>query len=170
MNLDTYMYPASRERNRPFDEQSRMNPKDAAMAKKLIFQHQWGEEALREYQDHVISIVEDHPQNMQYSRHISCLAGNCSFTVNWQGMMRPCVMQSQPEVNVFAEGFQRSWEMISAQTKEILINEKCIECKYRPICNTCAAAALLETGDYEGIPEYICEYTKEFYKIMKERR
>ena len=33
-----------------------------------------------------------------------------------------------------------------------------------------AAAALLETGDYEGIPEYICEYTKEFYKIMKERR
>ena len=32
------------------------------------------------------------------------------------------------------------------------------------------AAALLETGDYEGIPKYICEYTKEFYKIMKERR
>ena len=54
--------------------------------------------------------------------------------------------------------------------KEILINERCIECKYRPICNTCAAAALLETGDYEGIPKYICEYTKEFYKIMKERR
>lgn len=147
-----------------------MNPKDAAMAKKLIFQHQWGEEALREYQDHVISMVEDHPQNMQYSRHILCLAGNCSFTINWQGMIRPCVMQSQPEVNVFAEGFQRSWEMISAQTKEILINERCTECKYRPICNTCAAAALLETGDYEGIPEYICEYTKEFYKIMKERR
>ena len=108
MNLDTYMYPASRERSKPFDEQSRMNPKDAAMAKKLIFQHQWGEEALREYQDHVISMVEDHLQS--------------------------------------------------------------IECKYRPICNTCAAAALLETGDYEGIPEYICEYTKEFYKIMKERR
>lgn len=84
--------------------------------------------------------------------------------------MRPCVMQSQPEVNVFAEGFQRSWEMISAQTKEILTNERCTECKYRPICTTCAAAALLETGDYEGIPEYICEYTKEFYKIMKERR
>ena len=85
VNLDTYMYPASRERNKPFDEQSRMNPKDAAMAKKLIFQHQWGEEALREYQDHVISMVEDHPQNMQYSRHILCLAGNCSFTINWQG-------------------------------------------------------------------------------------
>ena len=37
VNIDTYMYPASRERNKPFDEQSRMNPKDAAMAKKLIF-------------------------------------------------------------------------------------------------------------------------------------
>ena len=84
--------------------------------------------------------------------------------------MRPCVMQSQPEMNVFEEGFQRSWERISEKTKTILINETCVECKYRPICNTCAAAALLETGDYEGIPEYICDYTKEFYKIMKERR
>ena len=25
-----------------------------------------------------------------------------------------------------------------------------------------------ETGNYDGIPEYICEYTKEFYRIMKE--
>ena len=33
---------------------------------------------------------------------------------------------------------------------------------------TVQAAALLETGNYDGIPEYICEYTKEFYRIMKE--
>ena len=64
------------------------------MAKKLIFQHQWGEEALREYQDHVISMVEDHPQNMQYSRHISCLAGNCSFTINWQDDASMCDAKS----------------------------------------------------------------------------
>ena len=31
VNLDTYMYPASRERNKPFDEQSRMNPKDESI-------------------------------------------------------------------------------------------------------------------------------------------
>ena len=83
-------------------------------------------------------------------------------------MMRPCVMQSVPQANVFEEGFVQSWKKISSQTDDILINEACVICKYRSICNTCAAAALLETGDYEGIPEYICEYTKEFYNILKE--
>ena len=66
------------------------------------------------------------------------------------------------------KGFLQGWETISNETKKILINEACVSCRYRPICNTCAAAALLETGNYDGIPEYICEYTKEFYRIMKE--
>lgn len=168
-NLDTYMYPAIRERNKPFHEQSRMNPKEAAMARARILKNQWGKEAFESYTRSVIDTVEHYiPENYGYDRHISCLAGNCSFTINWQGMMRPCVMQSVPQANVFEEGFVQSWKKISSQTDDILINEACVICKYRSICNTCAAAALLETGDYEGIPEYICEYTKEFYNILKE--
>ena len=169
VNLDTYMYPASRERNKPFDEQSRMNPKDAAMAKVLIYKYQMGDIAFEEYRRAIINTIEQYiPENYGYERHISCLAGNCSFTINWQGMIRPCVMQSMPQVNVFDKGFLQGWETISNETKKILINEACVSCRYRPICNTCAAAALLETGNYDGIPEYICEYTKEFYRIMKE--
>ena len=146
-----------------------MYPKEAAMARALILKYQWEEEALEEYKRSVINAVQNYnPQNYGYNRHISCLAGNCSFTINWQGMMRPCVMQSVPQVNVFEEGFIQSWEKISTETDKILINEACVSCKYRPICNTCAAAALLETGDYEGIPEYICEYTKTFFNILKE--
>lgn len=169
VNLDTYMYPAKRERNKPFDQQSRMHPKEAAMAKALILKYQWEEDELEEYKRSIVNAVEHYDsQNYGYNRQMSCLAGNCSFTVNWQGMIRPCVMQTVPQANVFEEGFLQGWEKISAQTDQILTNEACVSCKYRPICNTCAAAALLETGDYEGIPKYICEYTKEFYKIMKE--
>ena len=169
VNLDTYMYPASRERKKPFDEQSRMHPKEAAMARVLILKYQWEKDTLEEYKRSVINMVENYdPQNDGYNRNMSCLAGNCSFTINWQGMMRPCVMQNVPQANVFEEGFMQAWQKISTKTDEILINEACVSCKYRPICNTCAAAALLETGKYEGIPKYICEYTKEFYKILKE--
>ena len=169
VNLDTYMYPAIRERNKPFHEQSRMNPKEAAMARARILKNQWEKEAFESYRRSVIDTVEHYiPENYGYDRHISCLAGNCSFTINWQGMMRPCVMQSVPQVNVFEEEFIKSWEQIVQKTDDILINEACVSCKYRPICNTCAAAALLETGDYEGIPEYICEYTKTFFNILKE--
>ena len=169
VNLDTYMYPASRERNKLFDEQSRMNPKDAAIAKALIFKYQMGDAAFEEYRRAVINTVEHYKsENYGYDRHISCLAGNCSFTINWQGMIRPCVMQSTPQANVFEEGFLSGFQKISRETKTILTNAECVSCRYRPICNICAAAALLETGDYDGIPEYICEYTKEFYRIMKE--
>lgn len=169
VNLDTYMYPAIRERKKPFDKQSRMLPEEAAKAKSLIFRYQWGEETFEKYRNYVINAVKNYKMGM-YDRHISCLAGNCSFTINWQGRMRPCVMQNEPEVDVFTKGFLAGWNKITALTDDILINEACVSCKYRPICNTCAAAALLETGDYEGIPEYICEYTKSFYKIMKEGR
>lgn len=169
VNLDTYMYPATRERSKPFNKQSRMLPEEAAHARKLILQYQLGKESFEQYCNYVIDTVENYIPGM-YDRHISCLAGNCSFTINWQGRMRPCVMQNAPEVDVFEEGFQTAWEKVSILTDEILINEQCVSCKYRPICNTCAAAALLETGNYEGIPEYICEYTKSFYQTIKERR
>ena len=43
---------------------------------------------------------------------------NCSFTINWQGMIRPCVMQSMPQVNVFDKGFLQGWETISNETKK----------------------------------------------------
>ena len=102
------MYPASRERNKPFDEQSRMNPKDAAMAKVLIYKYQMGDIAFEEYRRAIINTIEQYiPENYGYERHISCLAGNCSFTINWQGMIRPCVMQSMPQVNVFDKGFYK---------------------------------------------------------------
>lgn len=168
-NLDTYMYPASRERNKPFDQQSRLLPEEAAKVRAMIYRLQWGEEAFEQYRNYVIDAVENYTSGM-YDRHISCLAGNCSFTINWQGMMRPCVIQNVPEVDVFSEGFVAGWKKISTKTDDILINEQCVTCKYRPICNICAAAALLETGEYEGIPQYICEYTKEFYRQMRERR
>ena len=75
-----------------------------------------------------------------------------------------------PEFKELYVELQNMGMILTINTNGTLINEICTQCKYRPICNTCVAAALLETGDYEGIPEYICDYTKEFYKIMKERR
>ena len=46
------------------------------------------------------------------------------------------------------------------KTEEIRTSEKCGKCTLREVCNTCAACALLETGSYDGVPDYICRYTK----------
>lgn len=39
-----------------------------------------------------------------------CMAGSCSFTINWQGPMRPCVVLSEPSVSVFEHDFAKAWE------------------------------------------------------------
>ena len=54
----------------------------------------------------------------------------------------------------------------SEKAKKFRINDKCIECPLRPICKTCAASAWLETGDYDGLPEYLCRYAGEYKKLL----
>ena len=98
---------------------------------------------------------------------MSCMAGRCSFTVNWQGEMRPCVVMNEPSISVFEVGFEKAWEYISEVTSKILLNEKCSFCCMRHLCRTCAACALLETGSYDGVPEYMCRYTEETLRLLR---
>ena len=95
---------------------------------------------------------------------ITCHAGNCSFTINWQGEMRPCVMLTKPAASVFDIGFENAWRYITEETDKILLSSKCAACAFKCLCRTCAASALLETGNFDGTPDYMCRYTKESYK------
>ena len=96
------------------------------------------------------------------------MAGNCSFAVNWQGEMRPCVTLEEPSVPVFDTGFEAAWEKVSKESKAFRVNEKCIKCRLRPICKTCVASARLESGAYDGVPEYLCRYAEAYRRLMYE--
>mgnify|MGYP006906188184 FL=1 len=67
---------------------------------------------------------------------------------------------------MFERGFEAAWKEISEKAKVFRVNEKCTRCRMRPICKTCAASAKLETGEYNGIPEYLCRYSKEYLKLL----
>ena len=47
------------------------------------------------------------------------------------------------------------------------MNEKCGGCPLRPLCKVCPAAARLETGAYDGVPEYLCRNAQELYRLLK---
>ena len=94
------------------------------------------------------------------------MAGNCSFAVNWQGEMRPCVTLEEPSVPVFETGFEDAWEKVSKESKAFRVNEKCIKCRLRPICKTCVASAWLESGAYDGVPEYLCRYAEAYQNLL----
>lgn len=166
VRVDTYMMPAERERNKPFDMQSRLDPVSAAKVRIKALKKEMGEELFKQYVLQSLKAVEEFVPT-DTPRCVTCYAGNCSFTLNWQGNMRPCVVLSTPSVSVFEEGFDAAWNQIRQEVSKIRLNIKCSQCKFKSLCRTCAASALLETGSFDGVPEYMCQYAKESYRLIK---
>ena len=168
VRVDTYMMPATRERDLPYNLQARLGPEEAAQARIHALKREMGLELFPAYVRQSIEKAE-HPEPAEEKPgHMACMAGRCSFTINWQGQMRPCVVMSEPEVSVFEAGFEAAWKYIAEETWKILLNAKCSTCRVRHLCRTCAASALLETGSYAGVPDYMCRYAKESLRLLEE--
>ena len=168
VRVDTYMMPATRERDLPYNLQARLGPEEAAQARIHALKREMGPELFPAYVCQSIEKAE-HPEPAEEKPgHMACMAGQCSFTINWQGKMRPCVVMSEPEVSVFEAGFEAAWKYITEETGKILLNAKCSTCRVRHLCRTCAASALLETGSYAGVPDYMCRYAKESLRLLEE--
>ena len=77
-------------------------------------------------------------------------------------------MLTQPTVPVFETGFAKGWSEIAEGVSRIRLNAKCGACKWRLLCRSCAACAYWETGAYDSVPEYMCRYTEETYRLLEE--
>ena len=168
VRADTYMMPAVRERSQPYDLQARLNPEDAARARIHALKREMGPELFAKYAE-VSARRADQPEHAEEKPgRMACMAGQCSFTINWQGEMRPCVILTEPAVSVFDAGFEAAWKQIVEETGKIRLNAKCTACTLRHLCRTCAASALLEAGSYDAVPEYMCRYAEESLRILRE--
>ena len=162
------MMPAERERCKPFCEQSRVTPEEAGKIRMQVLREAMGEELFRHYAYKTIFEVEHILPETEKPNKMTCYAGKASFTINWQGKMRPCVILTEPEADVLENGFEQAWNYIVEETDKILLCSDCNACRYRPICRNCAACGLLEAGSYEGKPEYMCRYAEASYKALLE--
>lgn len=167
LGVDTYMMPATRERELPFAMQSRLDPEAAARARVQAMKLEWPEE-FPAYARRQIRAVEEFVPDSEEPRAVTCHAGNCAFSVSWQGEMHPCVILTEPSVNIFDHGFQNAWEHLVEGMKPIRLHPDCSVCNLRALCRTCAASALLEGGGYDAKPEYMCRYTRETLRLLRE--
>jgi radical SAM protein with 4Fe4S-binding SPASM domain len=126
------------------------------------------QEEFTHYRDEHLNMVDRFTEREEQPCASTCLAGRCSFTINWQGQIRPCVVMTEPAVDVFETGFEAGWKQISQTFQELRYCAKCSNCRLRPVCRTCPAAALLESGDYMGTPEYLCRYAAECERLLRE--
>lgn len=165
INIDTYMYPAKRERSKPFDKQSRLSPEEAAEAKlhflKLTMKDQ---DFCNLCQRSLLSVNQEMLNSG--SRKMHCQAGRTSFAVNWQGHLQPCVMLKEISFPVFEIGVKTAWKKLRDAVEAVELSEECSVCKYRAVCHTCAACAFHEAGNFGSTPEYMCQYTKSYLHGM----
>lgn len=169
VRLDTYMYPAVRERSRPYHFQTRLDPDMAAKVRVEILRAEMGEEIFQQYLAETLFKAEHIIAGDPVPGHMTCRAGQCSFVINWQGQMRSCVVLDEPSIPVFdnAVTFSSAWNQVVETTASIETSPVCNQCSLRAVCNTCAASAMAECGSYDAVPDYVCRYTKSTIKYLK---
>lgn len=170
IHLDSYMYPAVRERSTAYDKEKRLTPEAAAEIWYQDLRNAMSEKDYKIYRKNMLEMIEKRRElsgsPVENALGTQCMAGNGSFTINWQGEMRPCVMLDTPSVSVFQTGFKKAWEQIRSEIKTIHSPIKCNTCELRPLCHICPASALYECGSYDEIPDYVCELAKASYRLL----
>lgn len=96
-----------------------------------------------------------------------CRAGQCSFAIDWKGMLHPCVMFQALEVSLAEHTFGEAWQQLVSSVQEISVPAKCMNCRKQDICPACKAAIFQETGNFKTAPEYLCRYTDHLENILK---
>ncbi len=168
VRIDTYMYPSVRERGHAYNDQARLDPETAAKARVEILRREMGEEVFAEYRRLRLDEAHNTPEGEAVPGRMSCRAGQSSFVVNWQGEMRSCVVLDKPSISLRDVEFDKAWEHTVKETASIRTAVRCNSCRLRKVCNTCAAAAIAETGRADGVPEYLCRYTEATVRYLKE--
>lgn len=165
--MDTYMMPAARERSKPFSQQNRLPPEEAAAARIQALRGAMGEELFSRYRTETLARIDGFVPREPEPCPVSCHAGKCSFTVNWQGLLRPCVVLTEPAAPVFELGFEAAWKQVSGAFLNTRYCAACSACRLRCVCRVCAAAPLLETGDSMAVPAYLCRYAGESERLLR---
>ena len=168
LNVDRYMMPAIREREKPFCEQNRLLPEEAAAVRLQERHAELDAETFSQYRAMVLDTVDSYTPGEEKPCAGTCLAGKCSFAINWQGLLRPCVITTEPAAPVFELGFAAAWRQVSGEFSALRYCSACSVCALRPLCPVCPVACKIETGDYMGRPEYLCRYAAETLRLLRE--
>lgn len=96
---------------------------------------------------------------------IPCRAARSTFWITWDGKMTPCGMMTKPTAEI--NSFDDAWESIKKARESIILPLKCKTCELRKYCDMCAAVTLAETGEFNGIPEYICKKAAHYKKLCE---
>ena len=167
----TYMYPSVRQNERNCGENSSRLDSDRAAFYRVISDYvQFGREEFLRKAETTKSVIEGfEPENINEGEKIKCRAGNCSCWVDWKGNMSYCGMIPSGDNNVLEKGYGECFKNVMSEAAKIRLPLECRKCSYKPLCNICAAICYTETGGFESVPDYLCEFTRLTYKYIQQK-
>lgn len=98
-----------------------------------------GQIADAECDDSAMPLPATSPERKAPAKGVRCGAGRSTFSVDWQGAMRPCNnFPCEPE-SVLSLGFAEAWRRINQTAREFQRPMECESCGYREVCKHCIA-------------------------------
>ena len=167
IKIDTYMYPKARGIKSNFSDEPRIDAKEVAEIDTFIRYNTETEESFMRNRWEYLNKYE-YGKNTEppECKPMSCRAGKSSFWINWQGKMTSCVFLDNVAIDVFENGFTKSWNYIVKDSNKIFLSSDCASCDKREVCQVCPAASYSETGSFDKKPEYLCTLTDEMIRIL----
>ncbi|MCD7756079.1 MAG: radical SAM protein [Firmicutes bacterium] len=165
LRVATYMVPPFRRTGQTGDFTDRLTPQECAYYQVLTDFRQMEPERfaslaknMQKYQPltpELIAKAESEPP-----RAMGCLAGRCSYWVDWQGNLSGCGMMDIPKISLDGKTLADGWQEIIRWTDTFRYSPACANCVNRGLCFSCAAMVHNETGGFTGRPVYLCEKLK----------
>ena len=170
--MTSYMFPQTRVTGYCGENKARLSSEEAgiymARRDKLLM----GDEAFQQYIKNIDKIIPSKvKEDVKEGKPIMCQAGRCSFWITWNGMMKPCGLMFENEVDVLKEGFKSAWKKIHSMSLAIRLPKECVNCNNKDFCQQCVSVCQAETGRFDGKPTYMCELVeaklKEYKRLKK---
>ena len=170
VRASSYMYPAIRLDKGNQADDTRLSAKDSAKASVEWDYLRFSEEEFQrraELMQRFVAVDQNdcYVEGEDVFEGVRCRAGSTSFWMTWDGQMRPCGMMPGPTAYPLEVGFDTAWDQIREATAQIRQPAKCTSCPKKEICGACAAVCVAETGEFNQVPQYMCERTDEILKI-----
>lgn len=177
LKIATYMFPPVRRTGISGDYGDRLSPQEAAYAQVYTDWKQLEPMQFAALAHNAMKYRELTPELITEAaagapRNMHCLAGRCSYWIDWQGNLSGCGMADYPKVSLRDKSFVQAWKEITDWTEQARYSSICGNCVNRELCYTCMAMVRNETGDLMGRPEYICEmrkYEAQYYRQFADK-
>lgn len=167
----TYLYPPSRRIKGIFGSNPcRFSADEAAYYKvKYDYLSLGREEFLKRAEkiENGLSLYDECSDPAQEGSEMLCRAGKTTCWINYKGEMNACGLFSNGDCSVTELGYKACWEKIRENTAAIKTPAKCVGCRYKKLCPTCAAVCKCETGYTHKAPDYVCELSQATAKYLK---